>query len=214
MPSVSSSGQAQSFLPRIVALGRRGDAELADLVAGQPIIEQIGDGQKGLGDLQLRRWLQDHGQELIERVELQELDAGLLEDLLARHAAERLFEHAVGAVVAVVDRVAEQRAAAVEQGEVDAPGVQPDAGDLAAVLAAGFGNAGFDVAPQAQHVPVQAVGQAHGAVGEAVHVGQCQPLAIKLAENCAAALRAEVESESVERLCHELLSFATRFGII
>ena len=48
-----------------------------------------------------------------------------------RHRVKRRLHDAFGVRIAVVARVAEQRAAAAEQGEIDAPGVDADAVDAA-----------------------------------------------------------------------------------
>jgi hypothetical protein len=86
-------------------------------------------------DLERRRAAHDHRQQLIERVDLHKLDAGALEDLLTRHTPECLVKHPVGAPVAVVVRVGDQGAVAVEQGEVHAPGIQADAIQTRAIVA-------------------------------------------------------------------------------
>ena len=64
--------------------------------------------------------------ELEERVELQELDAGPLEDLRAGHRSEDALHRSVGPVVAVAHRVLDEASPGVEQAVIDAPGIDSD----------------------------------------------------------------------------------------
>jgi hypothetical protein len=64
---------------------------------------------------------------LVQAVELHELDAGRLEDFVARHFREDLLHDAVGAGVAVHVRLAEEFAVAADEAEVNAPRVDADA---------------------------------------------------------------------------------------
>ena len=59
--------------------------------------------------------------QLVDRVEGHELDARARVDLLARHEREHPVHGVGGAVVAVADRLFDERAVAVEEGVVDAP---------------------------------------------------------------------------------------------
>ena len=84
-----------------------------------------------------------------------------------RHRAKRLLHDAFGVRVAVVARVAQQRAAAAEQGEVDAPGVDADAVD-AAVLGRALRSAS-SISPYSRSTSQCRVSSVRtGAVGEAV----------------------------------------------
>ena len=117
-------------LDRIVTLARAGVGHLVALHAGQQPVEQVGHHQQRFGDVQQRRARELHRQQLEQRVELHELQAGMAEDLLAADDAEGLGHRVVGAAVAVMVGIAEQLVAASEQAEVDAPGVDADAGDV------------------------------------------------------------------------------------
>ncbi len=65
-----------------------------------------------------------HGIELVERVDRHELDAAALPvNLPAAQLLGHRLHHAVGARVAIGVRVAQERAAAVEERVVDAPGI-------------------------------------------------------------------------------------------
>ena len=76
-PNRSNSSVAQPLRPRIVELGRGGLGELVGLLARQQPVEQVGHHQQRLGHVQERRILQLHRQQLIQRVELHELQAGV-----------------------------------------------------------------------------------------------------------------------------------------
>ena len=65
-----------------------------------------------------------------------------------------------GVRIAIVARIAQQRAVAAEQGEVDAPGIDADAVD-AAMLRRALRSVVQHFAVEAQHVPVQRVERAH-----------------------------------------------------
>ena len=142
-------------------------------------MEQVGHHQQRLGHVQQRRAGQLHRQQLIQRVELHELQAGVAEDFLAADDAEGLFHHAVGAAVAVMVGIAQQFVAASQQAEIDAPGIDADAGDAVGPFAAGGPQALADVRPLAQQVPIQMAGDFDRAVLEAVDLFQPQLPAVE-----------------------------------
>ena len=155
----------------VVELGGGGVGALGADRPGQPVAEQVGHQQQRLGGLEGRRAA--GGDELVDGVERQLLQAGGGVQLLRRHQREHLVEHAVGAPVAVAVGVAEQPAVAVEQAVVDRPGVDPDAVERAA---AGHG-ARRPVSTSRwmpDDVPEQASPHRHAAVGEAVHLGEVE----------------------------------------
>ena len=109
---------------------------------------------------------------------MQELNAGLLEDLGTRRPAERLGQHAVGPAVPVVVGIADQPAVPVQQAEIHAPGVHADAGQRP--LVARERDPLLDFVPQMQDIPMQRhmagfVRHANRAVGEAVDLVKAQP---------------------------------------
>jgi hypothetical protein len=127
--------------------------------------EEVGCAGEEVGVLLLE------GVELEEGVELHELDAGGCEDLVAGEFGEDFFEVAIGAGVAVVDGVCEELAAVVEEAEVDAPGVDADAVEgLALELAGGGAEAGLDVLPEGEEVPLEGSLEAAVVGGEAVEL--------------------------------------------
>ena len=110
--------------PRVEELRRRGVRVLAARRAAQGVVAQVRDHQQAARAG--RKALVHVDAELEERVELQELDARPVEDLLPRHLAQHALHGAVGAVVPVAHRVLEKPAARVEEAVVHGPGVDPD----------------------------------------------------------------------------------------
>ena len=134
-------------------------------------------------------------QQLEQRVELHELQAGLGEDFRARHLLEGLLHHPVGAGVAVGVRLAQHFVAAGEQHVVHAPGVRADGDDGLAVFLRREGEAVLDFGPEPHDIPAERVAQVHGAVGEAVDFFEADGLAVPEAGHHAAAFSAEVNGE-------------------
>ena len=64
--------------------------------------------------------------QLNERIELQKLYARVLENFLTRHALANLCNHAIGARVAIMIRIADESAAAVKQRVIHAPCINAD----------------------------------------------------------------------------------------
>ncbi len=100
-----------------------------------------------MSDIQQRRVLDDHGQQLVQAIDGHELDAGLLKDLLAGQAAEGFSEDAISAAVAVVVGIGQQSAISIQKGEIHAPGVQPHAGQVGRVLMGHQAQTLLDLAP-------------------------------------------------------------------
>ena len=121
------------------------------------------------------------GQELVHRIERQELQAGDLVDPLAGDALERRFEHAVGPGIAIVDRVAKQGFATADQPEINSPGVDADAVELATLRSA-LSQRRLDLVEQPRQVPVEGIQHPNRAVGEAVGFFQRQVLAVEAAQ--------------------------------
>ncbi len=187
--------------PRVEQLGRRGVGPLPRPPAGQEPGEQVGHHQEGFGHLQDRRVGQSHRQQLIERVERQELEPGDLVDPLARDPAEGRLEHAVRPRIAVVDRVAQQRIPAPDQAEVDAPGVDPHAVEPR-VGRGRFAEGDLDLFEEPGQVPVQGVEDPDRPVGEAVDLFEDDSLAVEFAQEPSPALSPQVEGQVVARFRH------------
>ena len=87
---------------------------------------------------------------------------------------EGLFHHAVGAGIAVMVGVAQQLVAAAQQAEIDAPGVDAHADDLAAQAGPGGPHPLPHVGPQPQQVPIHPAASFDRTVFEAVDLFQPQ----------------------------------------
>ena len=190
---------------RIEHLAGAGDGALADLLPGQPEVEQVGHHQErararqhfGVFDL-LREQLE-------ERVELHELDAGRGEDLVARHAAERLSHAWCRCGCRGSDTAARPagrcgRAAHSPRPRCRSPGWQARAPQHATAFLQPF----LDLHEKPRRIPVQAVaagaGKMHRPVGEAMDFFERQPLAVEPSDDRPPARRAEVEGEVVARV--------------
>jgi len=146
--------------------GGGGFGELDGLRAAEEVVEEIGDHQEGLGGFEPGVARKHHGVELEEGVELERLHAGGGVEIGFGDALEEALRDAVGARVAVVRGIVEQATAAVEEGEVNAPGVDGDAGGRFGEARAELDEAVLNLRPDAQRVPVEAAVQADAGVGK------------------------------------------------
>ena len=174
----------------IEELGRARVRCLGEALAGQPVTQQVRDQEEGLRGLQGHALLES--EQLEQRVERQELDTGRLVDLLHRNEREGLLHRAGAAAVAMMERVRDQGALPVEQAEIAAPRVDSHAAH--AIAAPGeLAERGADLAEQAEHVPVEAVGQPDRPVREPARLRQVEPRAVEPSDERPAALGAEIE---------------------
>ena len=119
-PSRSISSSSHSPRAHVEQPGRGGVRALGDGRAGQPVARA---GRGPAAAASARRPASALGGQLVERVERQELQAVAAVELVgARPCACTRSTPAAGALVAVVERLAEQPAAA-QQAVVDRPGV-------------------------------------------------------------------------------------------
>jgi len=142
--------------------------------------------------------LPDVDGELEERVELQELDAGPLEDLGAGHRAEDALHRPVGPVVAVAHRVLDEASPGVEQAVVDAPGVDPGRRQRLAPTfrgPPGVGETLLEAVEDAAERPAEAPGVEDRRVVEAVDLLQDEPVLLHAAEHRPPAARPQVERQ-------------------
>ena len=150
--------------------------------------DEVGDQQRGVGELEDVAGL---GGELVERVERQELQPVALEELGMRHPVVHGL-HAEGrAGVAVVERVAE-KAPAAQQPVVDGPGVDADARD-AGLGAERLAQPLHGRPVERQDVPVQPVGDLHRVVREARDRCRVERVGPDVPDDDPAAGRAEVD---------------------
>ena len=134
-------------------------------------MQQVRDRQEGARGLEQRRAPLSHHEELGERVDGHELDAGLLEDALAAELRRQPLHRAVRAPVPVVHRVPQQLPRGVQQPEVHRPGVHPQRGGLPLQPLL---DAPLHLRPQRQDVPVQRPADLDRTVREAVELLQSQ----------------------------------------
>ena len=208
----------ERIVPRVVAPAqqarRRGVGHLGARLAGQPEREQVGDEQGRVGDLEQRRRL---GGELVQRVEGQELQAVAFEQLGVRHPFVHRSDAPSRALVAVVERCAEQGALggavaaraggfavavpAAQQAVVDRPRVDADARELG--FARERGAQPFECrAVQADDVPVQSVAEDDRVVREPRHGRGLEYIGPDASDDHAPARGTEVDRRDRPRLAH------------
>ena len=141
-------------------------------------------------------------QELIDRVERQELQAGDLVDPLARDEPERGLDHAVGPGVAVVDRVAQQGVARGRPGRSRRPRYRRRRRRARRRSRGRLAQGRLDLVEEPGEVPVERVEHPDRPVGEPVDLLQGEPLAVEPAQQPPAALGPQVQGQVVGRRCH------------
>ena len=162
--------------PRIVELGGGGVGELADPLAGEEVVQQVGHHQQSVGGAKLGRGPFLHGQQLEEGVDRQQLHPGGGEHALQGDALQGPLHHPLRARVAVVPGVVEQGSVGGQQAEVHAPGVDPHRADTGS---GGRSQPVPDLVVEAQDVPVQPVVDGGGPGGEPVQLLQLQAPAVE-----------------------------------
>ena len=177
--------------------GGGGFGELDGLRAAEEVVEEIGDHQEGLGGFEPGVARKHHGVELEEGVELERLHAGGGVEIGFGDALEEALRDAVGARVAVVRGIVEQATAAVEEGEVNAPGVDGDAGGRFGEARAELDEAVLNLRPDAQRVPVEAAVQADAGVGKTMQLVEREAASVPVAHHQAAAGCAEIDGDEV-----------------
>ena len=134
-------------------------------------------------------------EQLVQRIDLHELNAGVAEnEFLAGDRAD-FFNRAVVAGVTIDTGVFQQRTVFADEGEIHAPGVDADAVDLQIPFTAGDAEGVLDVVEEAQGVPVEALIETHGDVGEAVDFFEREAALIERAYDGAAAFCSEIECQ-------------------
>ena len=132
------------------------------------------------------------GEELIERIDLDELDARRRVDLLARHTLEDGLHHAVVARVAVMIGILEQVAALPDERVVDAPRVDAEAGEPRAAAAVQHAR---HLEPEPEDVPLERAVRADRFVRKPRDLVEGQHVPAERARDGAAALGTEIEGE-------------------
>jgi len=180
---------------RVQALGGGAVGEFDHTGATQRPMDEVRHQQQRVRPFEHLRSALFMGQQLEQGVELHELQAGLGKDFRPRHFSERLFHHAVGAGVAIRERLPQHFVALIEQHIVHPPGVGTDRYNPGAILPGGQAQAVLDFRPQPHDVPAERVAQIDGAIGEPMNFFETDGLAIPKAGHKAAAFRAKVNRQ-------------------
>ena len=96
------------MLYRVKKLRRRGIGEFGSAYARKAPMKIIGHHQQAIGDRQQLRTVFLKDQQLVQRIELQELQAGRGKNLGPRHPPEGAFHDSSRPRVAIMERLAEQ----------------------------------------------------------------------------------------------------------
>ena len=83
-------------------------AKLTHLRPRQPKVEQIGRGQKGAGNIQLRRARRHQTQHLVQRINGHKLDTRLRKNLGAWHKSKRTIHHPHRSPISIMHRITHQ----------------------------------------------------------------------------------------------------------
>jgi hypothetical protein len=149
--------------------------------------------------------------QLIETVDLHELNACGLKNLCARNFGEDSLERAVRARIAIMPRIFEQRAVAVEQPEIHAPGIHADAVQLVA-FRRGESQAFADFVKKPQRVPVETRRQAHRRIRKTVNFAELEPVLREPADHRTAALCSQIQSQITTGHFEASISSRCRFS--
>ena len=180
---------------RIEALRGGGDGELGDSRAAERPMDEIGHEEQAIGCVEQFRRVLLGSQQLEQRIELHELQAGPSEDLRARHLLEGPLHHPVGAGVTVRVRLSQHFIPPVEQHVVHAPCIRAHRDNRLAVLLRGASQAILDFGPEPQDVPAERIAQADRAVREPVDFFEADGSAVPEAGHYAATFGAEVNGK-------------------
>ena len=138
-----------------------------------------------------------HGVELVERIEVHDLDARVAVNLLfGKHFREVLLGSAGGVRVAVGVGESEQRAVLADEGEVDAPCVDADRGDLDP-FAGGGAQALAQMFVEREDVPVIMIAQRQDGIREACQFLEDELSVPERAEDGASAGGPQIEGDEV-----------------
>ena len=196
---------------RIEKLAGAGDGGFRFGHPREPVIEQVRYVEQLAPGVQRGRAGQLHGVQLVQRIDLHELNAGILEHLLARNALEDLFHHAVVPGIAIVPGLLHELAIGAEKAEIHAPGIHADTVQRQIPLAHGHVQTVADLLPETLRVPAQRITVSYRGIGEAVQFVDLQLSVGKLSCDGAAALGPEIEGQV---LTHERMIVDPRWGML
>ncbi len=109
-----------------------------------------------------------HRKQLIQRIQLHELDAGVSEDIGSRHHLEQILLQPLGARIAIMPRHIEQQSVSAEQPIIDTPGIHANPIERQLTLAHRDIDPVLDLMPETQCVPIERSLNAHRSIREAM----------------------------------------------
>jgi hypothetical protein len=184
------------------ALGSRRVGVLGETLPAQPVVEQVRDREQNRRDVELGIAGAHHARELKEGVDLHDLDPGRCVDRVSRHPVERQLHDPVCPGIAIVVRVAEKTAVAVEECEVDTPAVNSQPAHRPPLVSNVFGDARLDLRPQPERIPVEVALHGDRPVVESVQLAQIEADAIPSAGKHPAVRGTEVDGQVLSRPTH------------
>ncbi len=179
---------------RVHHLRSRGVGVLGDEVAGEPVIQQVGDSGQSVGGIDHRGSRAAGGEKLVERVERQKLDSGDGIELVTRNALKNGVHDSIGAGVPIMIRRFEQRAAFIEQRIVDAPSVDAETIERGNRKLA---ETPLHLRPQALNIPAQRRLRRKGLIGKAADLGHVENAGSKAPQHRPPALGSQIERQKV-----------------
>src|SRR6266566_8510379 len=139
--------------------------------------------------------------ELEERIERQQLDAGALVEHLTRNAREDLLHHTICALVAIVERLAEQATIGIHQAVIDPPGIDADAVERSGTLMC-FTQSCQGIVPQTQDIPEAVPMHHHRSIGKAMHLFDAERSPIEADEQHTSTTGTQVDCGHIACLHH------------
>src|SRR5256884_8124244 len=136
--------------------------------------------------------------QLEKRINRHELDTRAPVEYVARNAHKDLLHHAVGAVVAILERLAEQETIGIYQAVIDSPRVDANTVKRSRRLSR-FAQPGEYLVPQAQHIPEAMSMQRHRAVRKTMHLFQAETAPVEARQDDAPALGAQIDRSHIAR---------------
>ncbi len=158
-------------------------------------MEKVGNHQKSIGLFHQRTVGLIHRDELIQRIDFHELQAGLSKNLIPGNSLKSLLKHAQRSAIAIMISLPQHFASFREEHKIDSPGIDSDGNNVLAETGCRFGESRLDFGPQAKQVPPHCVGDMDRAVGESVQLLQTDLFPIKQTSHHTAAFRPKIDCQ-------------------
>ena len=179
----------------MVTLRRRGVREFDHATARQQPVEVVGNHQEVFGQSEQFRVLLLHGDQLVQRVDFHELQAGVREDCLLRNLREGVCHQPGRPRVSITIGQPEHFVLSGHQDVIHAPRIDADGHDGVAVLRTGFGEPVQDAGPETHEIPSQRTGHRHRSIRESVNFVELDGIAVEPTSDDASALGSQVDGE-------------------